>query len=513
MATPSGCPNCDAWGYRGLCNPCRVWVTRYPSDTCSNCGHRLPVKNGLCRACLIHLHWFGHGNPLQLWFGGRGLALTSMVTPAATGYTVPSGRPGRVREQRRNREARRRPVSDCLAPAGQMLLFYVDRDWTRLNLSALPSLTPAAAALVDELERYGHEQGWITSTVKQASRTLRTLLSWLGADAKVDERDLRTLVRVQKVTCSRRVRAFLETREMLEPLPTRRDHHEAAVERAIAEAPAQFRGDIDRWVHVLRGQGRRRHQALQWSTIRKYLSYLRLVLPGWAERFSSLREVAVDDVDRAVKAVTGTTAHDRHVALRSLFGALRQERLIFRDPTLGISLPGHCRPPVGLPTGTLPTLFAQARTPIARAIITLIAVHALTPTTVRMLRLDQVNLAAGRIALGPRKVVLDEFTHRILTEWLRERQQRWPRTRNPFLLVSTQTAADVRNPPITEVNLHRHLSRLGVHATQLRTDRVLDEARHTADPVALMRLFGLSATTAMNYVTAAHPDKGVNIKR
>jgi hypothetical protein len=35
---------------------------------------------------------------------------------------------------------------------------------------------------------------------------------------------------------------------------------------------------------------------------------------------------------------------------------------------------------------------------------------------------------------------------------------------------------------------------------RLRRDRVLDEARQTADPVRLMRLFGVSGTTAMKYV-------------
>jgi hypothetical protein len=35
----------------------------------------------------------------------------------------------------------------------------------------------------------------------------------------------------------------------------------------------------------------------------------------------------------------------------------------------------------------------------------------------------------------------------------------------------------------------------------------LDEARQTADPVHLMRLSGISDTTAMKYVFTAHPDR------
>jgi hypothetical protein len=39
----------------------------------------------------------------------------------------------------------------------------------------------------------------------------------------------------------------------------------------------------------------------------------------------------------------------------------------------------------------------------------------------------------------------------------------------------------------------------------LRIDRILDEAHETADPVHLMRVFGIAPDTAMKYVKAAHP--------
>jgi hypothetical protein len=39
--------------------------------------------------------------------------------------------------------------------------------------------------------------------------------------------------------------------------------------------------------------------------------------------------------------------------------------------------------------------------------------------------------------------------------------------------------------------------------SKLRQDRILDEARHTADPVHLMRVFGITASTAMKYVYTA----------
>ncbi|AGP59152.1 hypothetical protein [Streptomyces rapamycinicus] len=45
-----------------------------------------------------------------------------------------------------------------------------------------------------------------------------------------------------------------------------------------------------------------------------------------------------------------------------------------------------------------------------------------------------------------------------------------------------------------------------------RQDRVLDEAFETAD-LHLIRLFGISASTAMRYITAAHPERTSKLPR
>jgi hypothetical protein len=49
--------------------------------------------------------------------------------------------------------------------------------------------------------------------------------------------------------------------------------------------------------------------------------------------------------------------------------------------------------------------------------------------------------------------------------------------------------------------------------SQLRQDRILHEAHETADPLRLMRLFGISDGTAMRYVGTAHPEKTVRSLR
>jgi hypothetical protein len=52
-----------------------------------------------------------------------------------------------------------------------------------------------------------------------------------------------------------------------------------------------------------------------------------------------------------------------------------------------------------------------------------------------------------------------------------------------------------------------------IEASQLREDRILDEARRTADPVRLVRTFGISGATAMKYVFTAHPERQAGLPR
>ncbi|GAA2779351.1 hypothetical protein GCM10010505_04870 [Kitasatospora aburaviensis] len=54
---------------------------------------------------------------------------------------------------------------------------------------------------------------------------------------------------------------------------------------------------------------------------------------------------------------------------------------------------------------------------------------------------------------------------------------------------------------------------LGLSPSKLRQDRILDEARHTADPVHLMRVFGIAAETAMKYIATAHPERTSKLPR
>jgi hypothetical protein len=72
---------------------------------------------------------------------------------------------------------------------------------------------------------------------------------------------------------------------------------------------------------------------------------------------------------------------------------------------------------------------------------------------------------------------------------------------------------DARQQTIGLEALRTMLEPLGVTPSALRADRILDEARHTADPIHLMLLFGICDSTALKYVFAAHPERQREIIR
>ncbi|MFI0409082.1 hypothetical protein [Actinomadura sp. 3N508] len=54
---------------------------------------------------------------------------------------------------------------------------------------------------------------------------------------------------------------------------------------------------------------------------------------------------------------------------------------------------------------------------------------------------------------------------------------------------------------------------MGLTLSELRQDRILNEAAETADPLHLMCLFGITRLTAMRYVTAAPPERTAKLPR
>jgi hypothetical protein len=515
------CGHCDCWGSREICEGCSSWKhPNHPVGDCTRCRREgIPLLSGLCRACCLHIDQHGPETQAwtQLWFGGE-LAPRLAVRPGMLGYVPPH-------QKARARAAARRPpappVSPHLAVPGQTVLFDARRDWSCIavgSLGQLPSLTPAAQALLTEFREHAGAQGWDEEVRRLAARSLRIVLAWIGADAPIREADIRNISTGRPGTSARRMLQFLASRNLIIPNPAREiDIHEQAIEHRLREFPLEIASELHRWVLVLRGEGHRQHRPMAFETIRKYLSYLYPVLTVWSGRVTSLREITPDDIRHVLKQRPGQPAQDLATALRSLFRALKQERLIFRDPTRGISVSAVVRLPVPIATDRLRGLIDRAGGPMAQLAVALVAIHGLGKRETPQLLMADLDLPGGslliRRGLTWHTVYLDELTHTLAIAWLRERHRRWPATANPHLLISQQTAAMDTLPPISSMVMTDIFRPLGLTPSRLRQDRILDEARHTADPVHLMRVFGISAATAMKYVYAAHPERRSTLPR
>jgi hypothetical protein len=503
---PRSCRTCGAWGTRLRCEACQAWETSggYEPGTCQRCGRPdVPLGGGRCRACLIHVREHGPataGQPwVQLWF-----ALPGAVMPKGSARWTRAGEPEAAPS-----------VSPHRTDPAQLTLFTMRRDWRPvLGAASLPALTGAAQRLLDDFSRAQPAPG--DEAAGTAARALRILAAWLGADAPFHEADVRALAGLRRSVQVRRVLTFLAARDMLIPDPGRQSEpRQHAVDRLLASLPGQIGHEADIWVRVVRGHGRVPHRALAYKTIRNYLAYLMPVLTGWASRYTSLREVTRHDILDAIHARHGPVIQHRIIALRSLFRALRQERVIFGDPTRGISLPAPARLPQPLPADRLAGLLNRADGPAARLAVALVAIHAVPEADLVRIQAADLDLASAtltiRRGLQRRVIYLDEVTTALASRWLRYRHERWPGSRNPHLLVSQQTAADTS--PVSPTMIAAMFEPLGVRPTRLRQDRILDEARHTADPVHLVRVFGINENTAINYVHAAHPGRQSVIPR
>ena len=124
--------------------------------------------------------------------------------------------------------------------------------------------------------------------------------------------------------------------------------------------------------------------------------------------------------------------------------------------------------------------------------------HALRPSDIRALVLDDAGPAAATLLAGGLTRPLDQLTAGQLRAWLQARHERWPATANPHLLVNQSTAGGTG--PVSRGYIQDAVRQLGITAQDLRADRLHAEAQATGgDPLRLARLFGISDPTAIRY--------------
>ncbi|MFJ3762964.1 hypothetical protein [Streptomyces sp. NPDC090080] len=287
----------------------------------------------------------------------------------------------------------------------------------------------------------------------------------------------------------------------------------AAVEWAhqqITVLPAPMAGEVRAWLTTMH-QGRLqppRRRPRSAATLRAQLSWALPALTQWAAAGkTSLREITPHDV-RTARPPTGSPRSHMLQGLRSLFRILKDQHLVFTDPTAGMRTGSHLATiPLPLDAGPIRDALTSDN-PEQAALCALIAFHALTVRQLQHLTLT--DYAPGPrpgpcLTVGGRRIPLAPPVADRLDACLAHRHRTWPATANPHLFLNRATATTTT----ATVNSTWIARRLGPHLTAraLREDRLLYEAQAVSgDPKHLTDLFGLSTNAALRYTaTVTHP--------
>ncbi|MFF2620060.1 hypothetical protein [Kitasatospora sp. NPDC058046] len=134
------------------------------------------------------------------------------------------------------------------------------------------------------------------------------------------------------------------------------------------------------------------------------------------------------------------------------------------------------------------------------ALAALVVFHALTSGQLRTLKTTDVR--DGRLFLGDRRILLAPEVRSRLNAYLRYRTHRWPRTANEHLFISLTTACGTA--PVSGVWINELL---GIPASRLHFDRILDEAQATGGDIRrVCDLFGLTVGAALRYTSTVEQE-------
>lgn len=388
---------------------------------------------------------------------------------------------------------------------GQLPLLWMPADLTRIEPQdaerAACAERPDLPAL---LARFGEARGWTSDTVRSVGRGVALLLVARSGECVVDPSALDHLV-ARQIPLEPTLDALSEIGiTVVDPDRVMDDW----IDNRLSGLPARIRSEVAAWLDVLRGRSKRRGRSYRANTVKTYVQVCQPALARWSCRYGSLRQVTADDIQTHLDALpAGWTRVNTLVGLRSLFRTLKANRLVFADPTSGVqvSVPAP-RALLGVEPAVRRSLLDQVPRADHRLIVLLAGVHALSRQQVAELRLGDVDLAGRRIRVGERWRPLDELTWRHLVEWLDLRRSRWPRTANPYVLVTPKSANRV--VPVGTTYLKSMFQALPTTMSGLRVDRLVSEAVDSkGDGLRIALLFGLSIQAAAGYAAAFDPSE------
>jgi site-specific recombinase XerC len=503
------CPDCCGWGvtrtYGWLCPGCKAWRERNPAGTCTGCGRVIAVgADGACRLCRKQRSIIAHRDGIRIDHvslaeankGGQQLffAIGGMFHQEGLGRqpyvkkTVP-------------------PDMTLLRPVSYRQLVLLD--WPRdlragLRNGFLPPPDPALEAAFHQFVReHAGRYGWKPGKAETIQRAIRIMLGIQDTPgAPIRRSDVALLSRIKHSAAV--VADVLAEAGMLEE-----DRTPAVVrwfEASITGLPAPMCHELSIWFDLMRNGTDVPPRSLP-RTDTTITSQLRWALPAlqhWAAAgHQSLREVGRDDV-LAVLPSSGMPRTVMRQALRSVFRILKGRKLVFANPTARISAP----PPVRqVPAAVdLEALRAELDSADPAVLAALLAFHAVRICQLAALRLT--DLHDGRLHIGDQVIPLADPVRQRVARYLDWRQQAWPDTVNPYLLVHVRNTGNTRH--VTPWWIRKQLS---MSPQAIRLDRIFDEAQATGgDLRALCDLFGLSIAGAYRYTSVLdhveYPDPG-----
>jgi hypothetical protein len=496
---PGSCADCLCWTglLGGRCKPCRLFRFKHELGDCPSCGRRVPLgAAGRCRLCLAISRASGTIPSLQA--GIQLFALVGTPTRCRSPDVAPPPHPAVGPGLGQLRLPRAAVAHTPARPGAHPEQRAKPRLANRIHQRQHQELDTALAS-------YGRARGWSADTLRRVRRSLVVLLA---SQPPLDSRSPLDAAAVRQFLIERRLTALRVVEFLVDQGLATRNRH-APLDRWLARRlqplSAKLRGEVHIWIEVLRGRGPRAGRPRKAATIQGYLRALDPALADWSARYQSLRQVTTNDVTDQLQRLTGPTRKLVLAVMRSLFKTLKARRVLFTNPTAGLEL--HHQPPppaLGLDPARRAGLLERLHYPDARLIVLLAGVHALRPHQIRVLTLDDVDLAAGTLRAGGQPRRLDALTRTELRAWLELRRARWPASANPYLLVNQSTAGGLT--PVTRSYVQTAFQRLGITAEDLRIDRLLAEVQATGgDPLTLTRLFGITDTTAIRYCAELGP--------